>query len=102
MEDNTSCSYRPLTIKEKIRVIIKIRGRSIISMTNCPVCGSREGFELAYTNVVCNGCRSLLNQTPFGLSLIMKDAAERFPEILQWWDRRNDLTEEEMEKYGFV
>lgn len=70
-------------------------------MAGCPVCGGREGFELAYTNVVCCGCRALLNQTPFGLSLIMKDAAERFPEILEWWDRRNDLTDEEMEKFGF-
>lgn len=95
-------SYGPLTIEEKIRIIIKIRGRSIISMASCPVCGSREGLELAYTNVVCWGCRALLNQTPFGIELIMKDAAERFPEMLQWWDRRNDLTEEEIERFGFI
>lgn len=70
-------------------------------MAGCPVCGSREGFELAYTNVVCSGCRALLNLTPFGVKLIMKDAADRFPEILQWWDNRNNLTEEETKKFGF-
>lgn len=70
-------------------------------MGNCPVCGSKEGFSLTYTNVVCIGCRALLNETPFGIKLIMKDAAERFPEILQWWDRRYDITEEEMERFGF-
>lgn len=70
-------------------------------MANCPVCGGREGFALAYTNIICAGCRALLNQTPFGIELLMKDAAERFPEILEWWDRRNDLSEEEMERFGF-
>ena len=70
-------------------------------MAGCPVCGSNEGFELAYTNVVCIGCRALLNLTPFGVKLIMKDAADRFPEILQWWDRRYDLSEEELMQYGF-
>lgn len=71
-------------------------------MGNCPVCGGEEVFELAYTNVICIGCRALLNQTPFGIKLIMKDAADRFPEILKWWDRRNDLTDEELREYGFT
>ena len=71
-------------------------------MGRCPVCGSQEGFELAYTNVVCIGCRALLDLTPFGVRLIMKDAADRFPEILKWWDRRSDLTDEELRQYGFV
>jgi len=70
-------------------------------MPGCPACGYMEAFELAYTNVVCANCRALLNCTPFGIKLIMKDAAERLPEILQWWDRRDDLTEEEMKKFGF-
>lgn len=71
-------------------------------MSGCPVCGCMSAFELAYTNVVCAGCRALLNETPFGVKLIMKDAAIRFPEILQWWDKRNDLTEEELKNFGFV
>lgn len=66
------------------------------------MCGYMEAFELAYTNIVCVNCRVLLNETPFGVKLVMKDAAERFPEILQWWDRRNDLTEEEMKNFGFL
>lgn len=70
-------------------------------MAGCPVCQCGEGFELAYTNIVCCGCRALLNQTPFGIKLVMKDAADRFPEILQWWDHRYNLTEEEMKKFGF-
>jgi hypothetical protein len=74
----------------------------MIIVPGCPICGCGNVFELSYTNVVCGECRALLDWTPFGVRLIMKDAAERFPETLQWWDRRNDLTEEEMEKFGFV
>lgn len=71
-------------------------------MACCPVCGCQEVFELAYTNAVCSSCRALLNLTPFGVKLIMEDAAVRFPEILRWWDGRNDLTEEEMKELGFL
>ena len=71
-------------------------------MSGCPVCGGREGFEWAYTLIICSDCRALLNDTPFGIRLVMKDAAKRFPEILKWWDRRYNLTDEEMREYGFV
>jgi hypothetical protein len=71
-------------------------------VAGCPVCGCMDAFEMTYTNMVCAGCRALVNCTPFGVKLIMKDAAERFPEILQWWERRNDLTEEDMEMFGFI
>lgn len=71
-------------------------------MAGCPVCEGKEAFEWIYTLLICVDCRALLNDTPFGISLVMKDAADRYPEILEWWDRRYDLTEEEMIKYGFV
>jgi len=71
-------------------------------VAGCPVCGYGEAYGWAYTNVICAGCRALLNETPFGVKLIMKDAAKRFPEILQWWDRRDNLTEEEMRNFGFL
>ena len=71
-------------------------------MAGCPVCRGKEGFEWIYTLLICADCRALLNDTPFGIKLVMKDAADRYPEILEWWDRRYDLTEEEMIKYGFV
>lgn len=59
----------------------------------CPNCGSVEAYEWIYTNMIW---------TPFGIKLIMRDAAERFPEILKWWERRYDLTEEEKAKFGFL
>lgn len=71
-------------------------------MGNCPVCGNKDKcYDWIYTYIICDKCRALLDYTPFGIKLVMKDAAERFPEILQWWDRRNDLTEKEMKQYGF-
>ncbi len=70
-------------------------------MAGCPVCGGKECYEWIYTLIICANCRALLNETPFGIKLQMKDAADRYPEILKWWDRRNELTDEEIRQYGF-
>lgn len=71
-------------------------------MAGCPVCGGKECYEWIYTLIICANCRALLNGTPFGVRLQMKDAADRYPEILKWWDRRYELTDEEIRQYGFI
>ena len=48
----------------------------------CPVCGGKEGIEWIYTLMICVDCRALLNDTPFGAQLVMKDVTKRYPEIL--------------------
>lgn len=72
------------------------------------MCGDTECFEWIYTLIICANCRALLNETPFGVKLQMKDAdaskdaADRYPEILKWWDRMHELTDEEIRQYGFM
>ena len=59
----------------------------------CPKCGSSEWYELASDGAmlgVCANCRALLRNTPFRVEFVDEDASERFPEILNWWNKREE------------
>jgi len=70
------------------------------SKLSCPNCGCLEFYEMCDGGgsmiAVCANCRSLVRNSPFPekdgrkTSIIEDDASKRFPEILQWWDKRFD------------
>jgi hypothetical protein len=68
-------------------------GQSIIDPETCPHKEGYEGANDGATNCICSRCGALINNTPFGKVLLLKDARDRFPEAkdlkVEKWDEDN-------------